>query len=1040
MQLHNVQTHLKRTLTGIVAASMVLGSFAPAALAATSSSKYSWSHRAIENNGTTISALKNVPGFTYNGTYYISVYDVQYLLNQLGFTSTWDNGTLNIQTTNTVDSSKLPANQPSGANAFIQVNGKQVFKGNRIVVTPPGGKFATSFMQVFDLQQVLNALGFNASDYEGSAGIWNIVPPAAQAGALAITGAPTSNIAVNTPQSLGLTNNGAPVTQGVTWTVDNSGAVVDNNGNFVATKAGTYNVTASYEGKTVTTKIVVYGAAAGVQLAPTSSTLVANGVSTDTITATVVDANGNTVSDYNGTVDVYLTTSSSDTLTNPDGTKSAGNVSDPIAYTAKNGTVTITLNSGGSTTGTDTIYAGVPGAAGVVSPSDWTSTAVSVVAPVPAAVAFGSTAPTAIDSNVNYGTNYLSLPINVVDQSGNPIAQGNTTATVTVAGPATLSNGLTTDSVTLENGSGTVGIATNSNKTTGPITITVSVPGLGSVTKTLTAYVGGAYSQIALASAPANTSFTADQVAAATSSPFLTYKVDEEDANGNIADTGTGDTVSATVTGPSGASATDVTATPTYANGVETIALTYRSGKVVAGTYKVTISDSSHTSIEPLTETFTVTPGAPYDVTVKPMTITVPASNPSGTVSAQLVDQFGNVVKESGVVVDFTAGGTYAPTLSASSVATDSNGVASVTATEPNTPSDTGTVAVKIDPNWAAGNSLSEGSGNTSTLTVASSVVTKVGVTTDKTSYSADSATPELSFTEYDSAGAPMGDNLAYTVTGPTGFTTVTGTTTGTSPVTLPALTIAGTYTVTVTDTAAAGQPSATATFTVTPGALDKFASTVNGQDATTGVAVKADTPVAVVITAEDKNGNAVTATTPLTVSLNDVLSSDGSTAGNGAFSLSQGGSPVTTVTIPAGQSSVTVYYVNANADTYDLSATYQAAAANMALTTNFGGVGTAESSGPAAYSYSATVTLTDAEAAAFTSADPSKFTLSVGGDNYTYTTNAQPGLDQFTVTQGASPNDDQYTITFGSNDATLSGATATIGYPGVSSVTTPQF
>ncbi|MDQ0191586.1 Ig-like domain-containing protein [Alicyclobacillus cycloheptanicus] len=169
------QTHLKRTLTGIVAASMVLGTMAPVALASTSSSKYTWSTRSISENGQAISALAKVPGFTYDNTYYISVYDVQYLLNQFGAKATWDNGTLNITTSNTVDTSKLPTNQPSNANAFINVNGKQVFKGNHIVLTPPGGKFATSFMQVYDLQQVLNALGYDASGYNGAAGTWNIL-------------------------------------------------------------------------------------------------------------------------------------------------------------------------------------------------------------------------------------------------------------------------------------------------------------------------------------------------------------------------------------------------------------------------------------------------------------------------------------------------------------------------------------------------------------------------------------------------------------------------------------------------------------------------------------------------------------------------------------------------------------------------------------------------------------------------------------------------------------------------------------------------
>lgn len=55
--------------------------------------------------------------------------------------------------------------------------------------------------------------------------------------------------------------------------------------------------------------IAVYGQAAAVKLSAASSSLVADGTATDTITATVVDASGNTVANYNGTETLAFTTS-----------------------------------------------------------------------------------------------------------------------------------------------------------------------------------------------------------------------------------------------------------------------------------------------------------------------------------------------------------------------------------------------------------------------------------------------------------------------------------------------------------------------------------------------------------------------------------------------------------------------------------------------------------------------------------------------------------------------------------------------------------
>lgn len=142
-----------------------------------------------------------------------------------------------------------------------------------------------------------------------------VTDQADEATAISIAGAPTANIGVNTAETLTVTGTDAagqtvPITATPTWSLPSgtTGATLETltNGGVVfnATQPGSYAVTATVDGLTATHTIVVYGAPAAVKLSAASTTLVADGVATDTITATVVDANGNTVSDYNGTLDV----------------------------------------------------------------------------------------------------------------------------------------------------------------------------------------------------------------------------------------------------------------------------------------------------------------------------------------------------------------------------------------------------------------------------------------------------------------------------------------------------------------------------------------------------------------------------------------------------------------------------------------------------------------------------------------------------------------------------------------------------------------
>lgn len=284
---------MKRTLTGIAAASMVLGTMAPAALASTSSSPYTWSTRTIEQSGVAISGLGSVPGFTYQGSYYISVYDVQYLLQKLGINAQWYGNTLNI-TGVKIDTSKLPTNTPSNANAFINVNGQQVFKGLHFQLTPPGGKFATSFMQVYDLQQVLDAIGIDASGYNGTAGTWNIVPPAANTSgpSFSTVTASGNQVGTGTSTSPATSTNGGAVT--LTTTLSNNGAAAPNTAVNVTVAGGSSQPVLEANGTYVTPT------PSGSDWTFTANTdsngkLAISVVGTGTYTVTLTDANDSSV-------------------------------------------------------------------------------------------------------------------------------------------------------------------------------------------------------------------------------------------------------------------------------------------------------------------------------------------------------------------------------------------------------------------------------------------------------------------------------------------------------------------------------------------------------------------------------------------------------------------------------------------------------------------------------------------------------------------------------------------------------------------------
>lgn len=57
------------------------------------------------------------------------------------------------------------------------MNGNTVMTVPHIVAEAYKGASPTSYIQVWDLQQILDSVGLDASGYNGAKGIWNVVSP-----------------------------------------------------------------------------------------------------------------------------------------------------------------------------------------------------------------------------------------------------------------------------------------------------------------------------------------------------------------------------------------------------------------------------------------------------------------------------------------------------------------------------------------------------------------------------------------------------------------------------------------------------------------------------------------------------------------------------------------------------------------------------------------------------------------------------------------------------------------------------------------------
>ena len=132
---------------------------------AKSSSGRDYQRTSIEVNGNQVSTPYRMVA---NSTTYMPIYYVDKLLQSLGFTAQW-NGTAHTWTlSNGKSAPSLSINGKTG-NTTIVVNGNTVEQNVSIIqAKDPASGVVTTFMPIWYVQQILNAMGFGMDSWNGS--------------------------------------------------------------------------------------------------------------------------------------------------------------------------------------------------------------------------------------------------------------------------------------------------------------------------------------------------------------------------------------------------------------------------------------------------------------------------------------------------------------------------------------------------------------------------------------------------------------------------------------------------------------------------------------------------------------------------------------------------------------------------------------------------------------------------------------------------------------------------------------------------------
>ncbi|NMP22906.1 beta strand repeat-containing protein [Sulfobacillus harzensis] len=699
------------------------------------------------------------------------------------------------------------------------------------------------------------------------------------------------------------------------------------------------------------------GAPATVKLSAASSSLVADGQATDTITATVVDANGNTVANFNGSAKVIIPTAGG-TWTNgtPNGTN------DWVWVNFTNGVGTATLDAPANNPNTtETInsaelMSGANGTGAAVSPIAYGNTDLSYG--TPSATSISLTPTLANVSNNSATEDPVSVSIN--DQADQAMTTGSPVyVTFTITGPGSFVDGSseTTLSRYVTPGSNYTLPVYSVQGVSGTIQVSASAAGLTSMPISIGSVETTPASAFKLTSQQEtlSSSMVVDGTTLPAGTTYTVYTAQTVDANGIPVAAQDNLTLSDSTTANGGTealyyynySAANGVGNQITGGALQTSATTGQAQFAVFNTSAmsspatITVDDTTTNTSETAAYAFQVGSATQVQFTNAEASQSVEAGK-TITYSVQLADAAGNPVSQANVPVDFyfngngagatIDGGSYWAGSNPYVVDTNASGVASVTVSVPSGASGT----FKLDASY---NSQATAAEETNTVVQAGTYASAIGLnslagaTAGNYPTAADNLSLPTSITSGQTLAGTMGvaDVYAYALnsigevanagdtlqvsTSNSNVLSITGATNGAATFTaggaLPTIRAeeAGSATLTITDLSNPSAPSVTTTIGVTGGTTPTQISTLNPAGELNTAYTFSTSGVVGPFTIEttDAGGNVVPNNAPVGLTAQQVLAAIGVTGATG-IRTSAGGSDVSNITIGANQGAVQVW------------------------------------------------------------------------------------------------------------------------------------
>ena len=557
----------------------------------------------------------------------------------------------------------VSATVPPGSNGFFIYN----------FVVPAGTAAGTSATFNGDVGAIANGLEFRPQGY------FQINTTPSATGGLTISPASAAMAVGGTQQ---FTTTGAPSGSTVNWAVTGGCGAITAAGLFAATATNSAtqpcNVIATAGGLTGTSAITVFGPASQISCSANPTTQIADGASTIVYTATLKDANGNTVSNASSPALTFNNDTPTLQTAGWVGTKtpSSGVASVTATVTTTTGNAQVSV-SGTSLTGCNVIVAtSAPGAA--------TKTSTSLSRNPIAADGLSTSTLTVLVNDAN-GVNVFADVGTIItatrDSSGSSVCKFTG---VPSGGSSSFSDGSATATDT---GGGFVQFTLTAQTTPGtcPITVTTNSTSIAGTSTTLTTILVGAPNKLTVttntspaSAGTANGTCTKANYGAGTltDTSCIIVRVVVADVNGNRVTGPTGallitaTTDANTCTGAGGGAVNTIVTTDTASSGRATFA--FQS----IGAYSACSVTLSATGITSATTTMTWTAGGADHLTCSFFPTPIvndAASTANGTVKVRDVN--GNTVTSGSYSVTFT-GTSTATTLLTSNPQTTSNGSA----------------------------------------------------------------------------------------------------------------------------------------------------------------------------------------------------------------------------------------------------------------------------------------------------------------------------------------------------------------------------